>query len=299
MNKSYSAKGAGALFAVALTYGFSGILVREISSMWGDKAQVTARFGLVLIFLLSYRLWTKNKISLDRSKIPIALVLGIATAGMVQFFTFAVQKTTVANTLFVFYAINMTSSFLLGSALLKEPVSRSKFVALLLALAGLALYSGAIVGGGFGILYSIVAGIFVGAVTIASKLLSNVNRNTVLIWQYAVVVLLTGIITLMSPDQIIRTVSAHGIILTVLFSLFIIMGSYLVLYGLQHFDANIGAVIMSTEIIFGAALAYALFGEVPKAHELFGGVLIFAGSVVGSGIFDKNRHSIEPLSQPD
>jgi drug/metabolite transporter (DMT)-like permease len=86
--------------------------------------------------------------------------------------------------------------------------------------------------------------------------------------------------------------------LTIFFALVIILGSYLTLYGFQNFDVNIGTVIMSTELVFAAIMAYFLFDEVPATHELVGGIVIFAGSVVGSGIFDRTEPGMK-TAQPD
>ena len=52
--EKYTVKGAEALFAAAFTYAFTGVLVREMTPMWGDKAQVAARYTLVFIFLMFY-----------------------------------------------------------------------------------------------------------------------------------------------------------------------------------------------------------------------------------------------------
>ena len=105
------ASGAEALFASAFMYAITGILVREVSPMWGDKAQVAARFILVLILLSCYSLLKNNKIHLPKSKLPIAVLLGLSFAMMVLLFTAALGKTTIANVLFVFYGSTMISSF--------------------------------------------------------------------------------------------------------------------------------------------------------------------------------------------
>jgi drug/metabolite transporter (DMT)-like permease len=296
----HKARGAEALFVAAFTYALTGILVREVSPMWGDKAQVVARFAIVLSFLIAYYLLRKDKSAIQKSKLPLAIALGVVFATMVLFFTSALGKTTVANVLFVFYATNMISAFLLGSLLLKESISRNKLLALSFALAGLAVYSGAIIGGNLGIIFSIVAGICGGSTSLFSKLLKNVNRAAVLIVQYIIAMLFSAATLLISGDQIIRTVSTKGTVLIILFALVIVLGSYLTLYGFQNFDVNIGTVIMSTELVFATIMAYFLYNEVPKTRELIGGFLILTGSIISSGVFDKARRSVKPIiAQPD
>src|SRR4051812_12817694 len=134
--QKFTAKGAEALFAAAFTYAFTGVLVREVSSMWGDKAQVAARYILVSLFLVAYGLFRKAKDKIPQNKLAYAVFLGISFALVVLFFTFSIQKTTLANTLFTFYATDMLVSFLLGTALLKEKVSKVKILAIIFTLAG-------------------------------------------------------------------------------------------------------------------------------------------------------------------
>lgn len=299
MNKRTKITGAEALFGAAFTYALTGILVREVAPMWGDKAQVVARFGLVLVLLGVYFLWHRQKLSVPKGKLPMMFGLGLVFAIMVLTFTSAIGKTTVANVLFVFYATNMISAFVLGTILLKENISRTKLLATGFALAGLAIYSGAIVGGNMGIILSIVAGIGGGSTSLFSKWLAGAERSLVMAVQYGVATVFSGLLLLFSGDQIIRTASAQGSILIIVFALVIILGSYLTLYGFQNFDVNIGTVIMSTELVFAAGMAYFLYNEVPKSHELLGGVLIFTGSIIGSGIFDKSKPVESPVAQPD
>jgi len=300
IKKKTSASGAEALFVAAFTYALTGILVREVNSMWSDSGQVLARFLLVLVILAGYSLLRKKKLTFPSNKLHLTLGLGAAFALMVFFFTAAIGKTTVANVLFVFYAVNMISAFVLGTIILKEKVNRNKVIALGFAFIGLAVYSDAVIGGNLGIILSILAGICGGATSLVSKQLTGIDRNAALIGQYLVATAVAAFMILFSSGEIVRTVSLHDTVLTVVFALVIILGSYLTLYGFQHFDVNIGTVIMSTELVFAAVMAYFLYDEVPKLHELIGGIFIFTGSVVASGVFDKSpRTGNTQIAQPD
>lgn len=289
MKQKYSATGAEALFASAFVYALTAILVREVAPMWGDKAQVAVRFVLVLLLLSGYSLLRKHKATVPKAKLPLVVALGLAFAIMVLLFTSAIGKTTIANVLFVFYGSNMIASFIAGTILLKENVTIHKVLALAFAIAGLALYSGAIEQGSLGIIFSLIAGLFGGAMNVWSKLLTGVNRHAVIVTQYAVASLLVLLVTFLSGDEIVRAASWHGALLTVLFAAVIIAGSKLVLYGFQNFDVNIGSVIMSSELVFAAVMGYFFFNEVPAPHEILGGAIIFAGSIIGSGMFNQRQ----------
>lgn len=289
MTRQRGPRGAEALFGAAFLYAMTGILVREVAPMWGNDAQVAARYGLVLAFLTLYGLIGRNRFRVPRPKLPAAISLSLLFALVVLFFTAAVEKTTVANSLFTYYAANMIVSFVLGTLILHEKIPVSKAIALILALAGLSVYSGALLAGSLGLIYGVASGICDGVANVFRKQLIKVDRNAVLWLQYLIGTAFTVVVTLSSGQQILRHASVRGGILTVVFAGFLVGGSYLMLYGFQHFDVNVGTVIMSTELVFASVVAYLLFNELPATHELAGGGLIFAASIVGSGIFDKRK----------
>jgi drug/metabolite transporter (DMT)-like permease len=288
--EKFSVKGAQALFAASFTYAFTGVLVRAMSSMWGDKAQVAVRYALVFIVLLLYGFVRKTQAKIPRHKLLYAVALGFMFALVVLFFTFAIQKTTIANSLFTFYATNMIVSFVFGTFILRERVSKSKLVAIIFALAGLSFYAGALVAGSPGIIFGILAGVCAGVTNVLYKLLSGVDRSAVVRMQYGIGTVFTVLVTWFSGDQIIRKVSLHGMVTTVVFALVLIVAANLLIYGYQHFDVNIGTVILSMELVFGTLLGFIFYGEVPAVHEFLGGALIFAGSVLSSLDLDKLLH---------
>ncbi len=303
MRTRHGLSGAEALFGAAFMYAMTGILVREVAPMWGNDAQVAARYALVLLLLTAYGLFKKDKLRVPKAKLPAAAALSILFALVVLFFTSAVENTTVANSLFTYYAANMVVSFLLGTLILREGAPVSKIIAILLALAGLSVYANALLAGSLGLLYGVAAGVCDGTANVFRKQLAGVERNAVLWLQYLIGTIFTVIVTMFSGQAIIRHVSLRGSILTVVFAAVLIVGSNLLLYGFQHFDVNAGTVITSTELIFATIMAYILFQETPAAHELAGGCLILLAAVIGSGIFDKGkRHGFDSRAvsgQPD
>ncbi len=291
------------MFGAAFLYATTGILVREVAPMWGNNAQVAVRYALVLVFLVLYGLIKKKTFIVPQSKLPAAAALSILFALVVLFFTSAIENTTVANSLFTYYAANMVISFILGTLILREGLSVYKIIAIVLALAGLSVYANALLAGNLGLLYGIAAGVCDGIANIFRKQLTGVDRNAVLSLQYLIGTVFTFMVTIFSGQEIIRHASIRGTALTVLFAVVLIAGSNLLLYGFQHFDVNVGTVITSTELVFAAIMAYALFNERPAPHELTGGLMILAASFVGSGILQKQKqrgqNDSAVLGQPD
>lgn len=285
--KQFSLKGGEALFGAALLYSFSAVMIRELGTMWGDKSQVAARFAPVFVFLVLYGIVSKNKGTIPRSKLKYAIGLSVGFSVVVLFFTASIQNTSIANTLFTFFATNMIASFIFGTLLLKEKVTISKIIAIGFALAGLSLYAKSFIDLNEGIIYAVIAGIADGASNVFRKQLAGVNNTAAVRLQYGIGTVITAAVALLSGEQIIRQVSPEAIFFTIIFAIGMVTAANLILYGYQHFDVNIGTVIMSSEIVFGTLLGWIFYKEVPALHEAIGGFLIMTGAVISALNFGK------------
>jgi len=56
----------------------------------------------------------------------------------------------------------------------------------------------------------------------------------------------------------------------------------LLLYGFQHFDVNVGTVILATELFFASLIGLIFFREIPSTHEIIGGCFIFVASILSA-----------------
>jgi drug/metabolite transporter (DMT)-like permease len=65
--------------------------------------------------------------------------------------------------------------------------------------------------------------------------------------------------------------------------------NYLLLYGFQNFDVNIGTVILSLELFLAAIVGFVLYDEALTATEVIGGVIIFLASVVSAWEFKEPK----------
>lgn len=92
---------------------------------------------------------------------------------------------------------------------------------------------------------------------------------------------------LFAAEPIIKVVSTAPIIAVVAFAILQLILNHLLLFGFQHFDVNIGTVILSLELFFAAILGYIIFGEALTTAELLGGLAIFAASIVSAWEFKK------------
>jgi drug/metabolite transporter (DMT)-like permease len=272
--------GAGALLASAFIYGSYGLLVREMSKMFGNSTQVAVRFALAAVIIALFNVGMRKALRLPRPVLFRAIALGVVTAIILVLFTISINATTIANTVFTIYAGSIVTSFVVGTIFFKEKVSPSKIVAIVVALVGLSMFAYSFAALSVGLIAGLAAGVFEGVSNGIRKTLQGVDRNTVTMYQMAVGTLCTLPIVLLSGEQPVLHVSAGPIIAIVVFSFLMIRLSNLLLYGFQHFDVNVGTVILATELVFVAILGYVVLHEVPAPNELIGGALIFLASVL-------------------
>jgi drug/metabolite transporter (DMT)-like permease len=275
-------KGATALLGAAFIYACFGLLIREMSTMFGDNAQTAFRFVVAFALLGLFALFFKRPAKISRRTFIKIASLGVAFCGVVLLFTMSVNLTTLGNSVFLLYAGSIIASLLIGTLALKEKLTIVKIVAIVLSLIGLAMYSSALLSLSLGIIAAVASGILDGVSNSIRKTLGGVDRNTVLLYQYAIGSACALLVLAIAPQDAIQTVSAWPVLVGVVFAVLIILLGNLLLYGFQHFDVNIGTVILATELFFASLIGWLFFREVPATNEVIGGVIIFIASILSA-----------------
>ena len=277
-----SFKGAFSLFGAALIYASFGLLIREMAKMFGDNSQVAFRFMVAFTALSVFFYIKKKVVKLPRAAIKNALALGVAFCVILLLFTISINNTKIANTVFLLYSGSIISSLLIGTLFLKEKLTPIKIVAIVLSLAGLAMYSSAILSLSIGVITAVLAGLVEGGANALRKQLKGYDRNTVLWYQFLIGSLVALGVVLLSGETIIKEVTLLPIIVGIIFGLLQIGLGNLLLYGFQHFDVNVGTVILACELIFAAILGWLFLSETPTGNEVLGGALIFIASIIST-----------------
>lgn len=275
-------KGASALFSAAFIYSTFGILIRQMSVMFGDSAQTAARFAVAFVAILVLNFVRKQSVVLKKESLVRACLLGITFGFVVLLFTVSVNNTKIANSVFLLYAGSMISSFFIGTIFLKEKLTPIKIVALAIAFLGLYMYSNALLVMSVGIVTGLASGIFDGVSNALRKTLKGVNRNSILTYQFLFSSLIAGLALLVSGEVILKEVALLSVIAMIIFAFLQIGLGNLLLYGFQHFDVNVGTVILATELFFATIISFILFQEVPTSREMIGGILIFVASILSA-----------------
>ena len=291
-------RGGLALLGSAFVLGTFGFLVRVLSESFGTYAQVSARMGLAFLILFAINLIYHRAKKLSRKELGYSLLLGLNSTAVLSFFTIAILTTKVANTVFLLYCGCILISLLLGSVLYRESFGAQKIVALVLAVAGLSLFTDSFVVLGLGAIAAILSGVFEGFGNVIRKALQGVDKPTVLQWQFLGCTVSALILTLAMPEPIIKVISITALVALLVFALCQIVLNTLLLYGFQHFDVNIGSIILSTEVFFAAVMGYLLYGETLTTLEIIGGLAIFVASIIATIDLTKKLPADSSTTQP-
>jgi drug/metabolite transporter (DMT)-like permease len=278
MNK----KGSLALFTAAGIYATFGILIREMTKMFSDNGQVAFRFGVAFLIVFLMNLIRKKSMVLRGSILIRALSLGISFAIVLILFTISVNNTKIANSVFLLYAGSIISSLLLGTILFKEKLTKWKIIAVVISLIGLGLFSHEFIGIGIGVITGFLSGIADGISNSLRKSLKGVEKSSLLVYQFSIGAIFALVLGLLFGEVFVKTFVLSSILVGILFGVLQVGLNNLLLYGFQHFDVNVGTVILATELFFATILGFLVFGEVPLTNEIIGGLLIFTASIISS-----------------
>lgn len=283
-------EGSAALVGVALLSASFGLITRYLGDVWSDEAQTVSRFGVALA--LFWLAWLMGKrVRLHGRIRNIALAIGPIYLSTGLFFTYGVQRTTIANVLFMFFGGSIVFSFLLANFVLKESVSSQKLASIVLALVGIGMYSQAIFTVNLGVLAGLAGGLCDALATVARKKIVHEDRTAVLAYQYASGVAVMAIIMILAGGPYVRDLTLGAAILTIVYGVGLFGVGYLLMAGFKRVDANIGTVLVALEIVFAPLLAWLFLNEIPAGHELVGGLCIALAAVL-SGVKYKKKKAI-------
>lgn len=235
----------------------------------------TITIGLVFAFAVATRRLKELTLA---SPLPTLLV-GICEGLSVYLFFFALQKTTVANAIFLVYSAPFFS-VLLAKFFLKEKIEKTTIIGLIATMIGVFLLAdprrfsfassqhvGNIAALGAGFLYALMA-------FFAKPLLSKASGQYVVFWQYFVIALMFGFFL---PEHSFShfvsnwwQVSAMGLVSTVLAML-------LFMEGVKRVKAQKIFIVTSIEPVLATLFAFIILGETPVLATLLGGIIIFFG----------------------
>jgi len=276
-------RAGSALLGAALIYASFGLLIRILSDMYGDFAQVTARFLLAAAILFIIRAIAKKSLNLTKKQFVFASIIGVTFSALIMLFTLGVMTEKIATVIFVFYAASIISSLFFGSMFFKE--KNKSAIAVTLALLGFFAFSGISLAVSFGILAGVLSGMLDGLTNSLRKYLKDADTQSVMQVQFISGTLFAGIVMLFMSEPIIKEVTLLPILVTIIFAILQIKLNELLYYGFQRMDVNVATIILSSEVVFASLIGYFFFAEVLSTTEMIGGFLILVASIVNAWSF--------------
>ncbi|MBO6504896.1 MAG: DMT family transporter [Kordiimonadaceae bacterium] len=283
MEKTTSRLGISAILLGGVAIGSAAIFMRlspvapSAAAFWRMALSVPV-FALFVAFSPTVRLQLKT---LTVHDLKLIAWVGFWFAVDLFFWHWAVQETTVANATLL---ANLASVFTVvaGYFLFKERFSKLFVAGLTMALLGAAT----LVGQNAAISPDYLFGDFLGLMTsfaltgyviCAAKARKSVPTNTLMVGSAIVTSVLLLPIALAAEGNFMPPTAEGWFPLLGLALVTHVMGQGLIIYGLAHISAALGAIGLLIQPVVAAILAWAIFGEALGPLHLVGGGLILVG----------------------
>lgn len=273
-------KGFSILLIGGFLYALYGVFSRIIGNDIPNFYQYWSRAVVVLVILFALIYFSKMKLKkLNLSEWKWGLVLAVSSGILVPAFFIAVNNLPLGTTIFFFYGLATSVSYVLGSLFLGERLNKVKVMSLLLALAGLVfMYVDTI---SFSqplyLAVAAISGLFFGvnisAVRQIGKFLPSLQIN-LFNWFGSIIVSLP--ISLILHESITMPILNTPWIANIGLAIVSLLASLSVIFGLKLIEVQKGSIILLSELVFGLILGFVLYKEVPSVLAWVGSGFIFA-----------------------
>lgn len=267
-------------------WGVIGLFTRNLADLGMTSAGVLiVRSGGCAALFILWALWKDPKLLRFRIRDGWLFLL---FGGMTFFFTYcyyqSIDRGSLSMACTLMYSapvfVMILSLFVFG-----ERFSRRKLAALVCAVIGCTLVSGALEGkasaGTAGVIFGLLAGIGYASYSVCIKALSNRGYDSLTINAWGWLLCTAAGIAVWGPSPALPMVeSARGALLSV--GLIVVAGflpSLLYSLGLRGEEAGRGAVMASVEPVVASLTGLLVFGEAPTPLGVLGIVLVL-GAVV-------------------
>lgn len=278
----------GILYLVTATvlYSIMPVLIRTLGrGNIPPVSQVFLRYIVAFAAAVIYFTCTKSTFHVARKDAVLLFIVALFGYALVNlFYTYANLNTQIGTVLFIFNCSTIMGP-LFGYLFLKERLSRSMIVAMLIGFISLFyLFSpGPMVNWKIGAIFALLSAIGSSFYVIGRKKLSSYDSIIILLANTSVGVVALGILSILFEPSFylaggIQTVSSTTWLVTVLFGLDNFAAYLFMTKGFQLLTAGTGSMIMLGENLIGILFAFLFFQEIPSIQSLIGGMLILMAS---------------------
>lgn len=283
MKRSEETKGIFSLIAATFVYGFFGVLTRtvgfEIPVFYASALRAVVSLLILAVPLFGRKLWKPVK----RADWPWFFLRSVG-----GFFGFIGSYVSfyyipLGTAYFIFYGGSTVAGYFFGRLLFAEKLTRIKILSLIFALAGLLLIYAQSIGGG-NLLYMALA--FIGGVgtgtwnTFSKKISGHYSDVQLNFTDFSFNFLFMFVLSIGFREPWVAPAFNLVWLANALFVVMFLATGQLMVYGFKRLDAQIGSLIMLTEVLFGILLGYLFYREIPSAWAFVGGALIITAIVL-------------------
>jgi drug/metabolite transporter (DMT)-like permease len=273
----------GSFAKAALSSGLSSLRLTEVRST-----------GAAIILLAALALTRPRSLRITRSELPFMLLFGVVGLAFVQLLYFvAIHRLEIGVALLIQYVAPVLIA-LYARLVLKEPVRRRVWAALILALGGLSfvvdLWSGVALDG-LGVVAALASAVtFALYILLAENAVARRDPVSLLALGFTFAAVFWAVVQpwwSFPTEHLNDRVSLDGALLDVTLPVWVLLVGVvfvgtivpflLLLAALRHLSATRAGVTAMFEPVAGALVAYALLGESLTATQLVGGAIVLAG----------------------
>jgi drug/metabolite transporter (DMT)-like permease len=271
--------GFGALLGAALLYGTFSIYSRILDN---DLTGFQLNFFVNSVFFLvslGYAIFSGAQLRLPKTGKKFIVLYGLLFGIAATFYIMAILQAKIATVIFGINTSGLIVSLVTGSIFFHEKFSMKKGVSLLFAFVGLTLFTYPLSFRNLdiGLLLGLVTGCVGVLANTVGKQATGKNTDMLLILARGVGPIVSALVlVLVNHQPLLPSISSVSVLIILLFGVSILFASKAVLYGFNHFDLNLGTIVLSAELIFATLLAAIFFKEYPSTMELLGCAFIFA-----------------------
>ena len=277
------------VLTAAILWGCMGILVRTMSEGGFNSLEVTAFRSFVTTVCMFVWMFIKNHKGLKIKIKDLWCFIGTGILS-VTFFNvcyFSCMKYTTLSVAAILLYTAPSFVMVMSSFLFKEPITKKKLIALVLAFAGCVLVSGGFTGDSIsakGLLLGLGAGFGYGLYSIFGKYALQRGYSTYTITTYTFLFALVGTMPFMKPEHVVHNLAGWKIS-SILFALAMAILTTVVAYllytkGLQGMESGKAAIVASVEPVMAAVVGTLLYKERMQIGGVAGMMLVLLSCIV-------------------
>lgn len=274
--------GYGAILISAVMFGTYGVWSHLMGPTFGPFYQAWVRSVITIAILLPIMLKTKSFRKIQKEDLfSVGIFVAFSVCTQVPLY-YAFNHAPIGAVQLIFYSVYVITAYLTGSIYLKEKITRTKLVAMGLALLGLAVVFGvsALSFAPLGLALAAFNGVASGGEVSTTKKISDKYPPVFIAFISWVATFLVHLpISLAIGEKQVPLTFSMPWLWLLLYATVSAGSFWLVIEGFRHVDASIGSLIGLSEILFAIIFGALIFQQNLSLSTAIGGALVISAGV--------------------